>query len=215
MINIRLLPGTMMLFMALAMVGTVPAQQTPPPKNVWEQRKPPGRGWPEHSRQERLDFLAKMLAWQTNLPDPCPESTFLHARAAELLERARQARTSDFQFDRLADATDDLLRASDRIVRSRKAVQIDDNEKRDAAVFLQRCYFRAQQAAYFAELSGEKESKQYVTYARSLYQQSRSAYDARQYDRAQMLGDASSLIVSALEDIAHASLRVPDPPVIK
>jgi hypothetical protein len=54
-----------------------------------------------------------------------------------------------------------------------------------------------------------------VTLTRSLYQQARGAYDARQYDRAQMLGEASSLIVMALENIAHASLNIPDPPVIK
>ena len=66
-----------------------------------------------------------------------------------------------------------------------------------------------------AGIGGEKEAKQYVTYARSFYQLARSAYDAHQYDRAQMLGDASSLLVTALENIAQASLRIPDPPVIK
>jgi hypothetical protein len=29
------------------------------------------------------------------------------------------------------------------------------------------------------------------------------------------LGDASSLIVAALENIAHASLKIADPPIIK
>jgi hypothetical protein len=176
---------------------------------------PDGRGWSEKDKQDRLDRLSRTLSWIGGTPEPGPENSFLQVHAGELLERTKQARTNNFQFDRLARAVDALLRASDRIFSARKASQTDDNDKRDAAEFLQRCYFRVQQADYFAGLSGEKESKQYVTATRSLYQQARSAYDARLYDRAQMLGDASSLIVAALENIAHASLNIPDPPVIK
>ena len=150
-----------------------------------------------------------------NAPDAPPECVFLNTRAGELLERAKQARGNDFQFDRLATATDNLLRASERIFSARKFDRVDENEKRDAALLLQKCYFRVQQAEYFAGISGEKESKQYVTVTRSIYQQARSAYDTRQYDRARMLGEASSLVVMALENIAHASLKIPDPPVIK
>jgi hypothetical protein len=176
---------------------------------------PDGRGWSERDKQDRLDRLSKTLSWRISTPEPGLENSFLLARAGELLERTKQARANNFQFDRLARAVDALLRASDRIFSARKASQMDENDKRDAAEFLQRCYFRVQQADYFAGLSGEKESKKYVTTTRSLYQQARSAYDARLYDRAQMLGDASSLIVAALENIAHASLNIPDPPVIK
>lgn len=180
-----------------------------------DQRGSDARVWSERDKQERLDRLTKSLAWWVNSPDPGVENVFLHAHAADLLERTKQARGNNFQFDRLARAVEALLRASERVFGAQKAVAIDDNDKRNAAEFLQRCYFRVQQADYFAGLSGEKDSKKYVTYARSLYQQARSAYDARQYDRAQMLGDGSSLIVSALENIAHASLNIPDPPVIK
>ncbi len=184
-------------------------------RGVSDQGGPDGRGWSEHAKQERLDRLTKSLAWWMNTPDPGVENVFLHARAADLLERTKQAKGNNFQFDRLSRAVDALLRASERIFGAQKATQIDDNDKRNAAEFLQRCYFRVQQADYFAGLSGEKDTKKYMTYTRSLYQQARSAYDARQYDRAQMLGDASSLIVAALENIAHASLNIPDPPVIK
>ena len=212
---------TAMLVLAAAVVAMIPAaragEQDPRQgqRGQWPQGGQDGRGWTEHDKQERLDRLSKTLSWRISAPDPSTECIFLHARAGELLERTRQARGNTFQFDRLARATDALLRASERIFMSRKASQIDDNDKRDAAEFLQRCYFRVQQAEYFAGLSGEKLAKQYVTCTRSLYQQARSAYDARQYDRAQMLGDASSLIVAALENIAHASLHIPDPPVIK
>jgi hypothetical protein len=185
------------------------------PRGQSDQGGPDGRGWSERDKQERLDRLTKSLAWWVNSPDPGIENVFLHARATDLLERTKQARGNNFQFDRLSRAVDALLRASERIFGAQKATKIDDNDKRNAAEFLQRCYFRVQQADYFAGLSGEKDTKKYVTYTRSLYQQARSAYDARQYDRAQMLGDASSLIVAALENIAHASLNIPDPPVIK
>ncbi len=173
------------------------------------------RGLSDRDKQERLDHLNKALYWWTSLPEPSPENVFLHARAGDLLERTKQVRANNFQFDRLARAVDSLLRASERVFGARKATQIDDDDRRNAAEFLQRCYFRVQQADYFADLSGEKDPKKYVTFTRSLYQQARGAYDARQYDRAQMLGEASSLIVTALENIAHASLNSPDPPVIK
>jgi hypothetical protein len=186
-----------------------------PQRGGWGQKERDRREWTEHDKQVMLDRLGKILSWGMNVPDPSPETICLHARASELLERTKQARANNFQFDRLARATDALLSASQRIFVSRKASQIDDNDKRDAAEFLQRCYFRVQQAEYFAGLSGEKEAKQYVLYTRSLYQQARSAYDARQYDRAQMLGDASFMIVTALENIAQALLRIPDPHVIK
>jgi len=212
-----LVPGQKMLMVVLALAGVaaVPAMQSDPRFGQRGQRGSDNREWTERDKQERLDFLAKMLSWRTKEVDPAPEHVFLIARAAELLERMKQARGNNFQFDRLGRAADALLRAGDRILGARKVAQIDENDKRDAALFLQRCYFRVQQAEYFSGLCGERESKQYVTYSRSLYQQARSAYDARQYDRAQMLGDASSLLVSALENIAQASLRIPDPPVIK
>ncbi len=211
--TVRSLAIALMLFMAvpLAAAGLLPDPQHDQ-RGQWDRGS---RGWSERSKQERLDFLAKMYSWRTNAPDAPPECAFLNTRAGELLERAKQARGNDFQFDRLATATDNLLRASERIFSARKASRVDENEKRDAALLLQKCYFRVQQAEYFAGISGEKESKQYVTVTRSIYQQARSAYDTRQYDRARMLGEASSLVVMALENIAHASLKIPDPPVIK
>jgi hypothetical protein len=214
----RFLKRTAMVLLALAGTATSMAARADiliPQRGGRGQKEWDRREWTEHDKQEMLDRLGKMLSWGMNVPDPGPEIAFLHARASELLERTKQARANNFQFERLARATDALLGASQRIFVSRKASQIDENDKRNAAEFLQRCYFRVQQAEYFADLSGEKEAKQYVLYTRSLYQQARSAYDARQYDRAQMLGDASFMIVTALENIAQALLRIPDPPVIK
>jgi len=201
----------LLLAVPLAAAGPVSGGQ----RDQRGQRERGSRGWSQGDKQERLDFLAKMLSLATGASEAPPECVFLNARAAELLERAKQAKGNDFQFDRLASATDNLLRAGERIYSSRKFDRVDDNERRDAALLLQKCYFRVQQAEYFAGISGEKESKQYVTVTRSIYQQARTAYDTRQYDRARMLGEASSLVVMALENIAHASLKIPDPPVIK
>jgi len=179
------------------------------------QRGRENREWGGRTSQERLAFLEKMLNWRANAPDPSPENLFLNARAGDLIEQARQAEGNSFQFDRLASAAENLMRASERISAAAKATRVDDNERRDASMLLQKCYFRVQQAEYFAGISRVKDAKKYVGHTRSLYQQARVAYDARQYDRAQMLGDAASLIVMALENIAHASLRIPDPPIIK
>jgi hypothetical protein len=187
----------------------------PPQRGGWDQRGRDGRGWDTHDKRRTLERLAKTLAGHAKVPGSCPETIFLQARATDLLERTRQAQANDFQFDRLARATDALLRAMERIDESRKTDWAEEEGRRQAAEFLQRCYFRAQQAEYFGGTSGEKEARQYIVYARSLYQQARSAYDARLYAKAQMLGDASSLIVAALENIAHASLKIADPPIIK
>jgi hypothetical protein len=177
-----------------------------------------GRGdreWSGRSKQERLDYLTRILNRQMENADAEPEVAFLHSRASELLERAKLAMDKNFQFDRLAAAVDNLLKAIDKITTARRSDRTEDRKKRETALFLQKCYFRLQQASYFAGLSNEKEAEQYEAYTRSLYQQARSAYDAQLYERAQLLGEASSLIVMALENIAHASMRIPDPPVIK
>lgn len=184
-------------------------------RDPWWPKPPDGRDLTEHDKQERLEFLAKMLTRSSNLPEPGAEMQFLSARATELLDRAKQVRVNNFQFDSLTGAVINLLWAGDRIMLARKSSQVDEGDKRDAALYLQRCYFRVQQAEYFAGLSSEKESARFVTQIRSLYQQARSAYDAGQYDRAHLLGDASTMMVTALENIAYASLRIPDPPVIK
>lgn len=179
------------------------------------QKAPGGRSLSEREKQDRLDFLGKFLAKNINAADAGADVLFLNTRASELYERAKEAGANNFQFESLTGAVLNLLRASEKVSMAPKADRIDEDDKRDAALQLQKCYFRVQQADYFAGLSGEKDAKQYLTQARSLYQQARSAYDTRQYDRAQLLGDAASNIVTALENLAHACLRIPDPPVIK
>jgi hypothetical protein len=215
------------VFAIFAMFFLIPAGQVlsfqensvrPP----WDQRGqknsgPPGdrRGLSDKDKQDRIDFLAKSINWQTSQANESTEMQFLLAHASDLLERAKQARGNSFQFESLTGATINLLGAARSVSSARKANQMDENDKRDAALFLQKCYFRVQQADFFSSLSSEKDSKVYVTQIRSLYQQARSAYDAKQYDRARLFGDAASMIVTALENIAHSTIHVPDPPVIK
>ena len=79
-----------------------------------------------------------------------------------------------------------------------------------AGFMLPGCYFRVRQAEFFASLSGEKNSEQYVTWSKSFYQQARVAFDAHEYQRARLYGDASSFIVFALECIAQANVQMPD-----
>jgi len=164
----------------------------------------------ERKRREAIRELSKKLSRRLAMPGPAPDSVFLNQRASVLLERTRKTR-DPYQFDRLRRATDALLEATQRI-ESREGEDNDEDDRAKAARTLQRHYFRVQQAEYFAAMSGEPDAALYVPHCRSLYQQARSAYDARQFDRARRLGDAASLVVGALENLAQAAVRVPDPP---
>jgi hypothetical protein len=109
-----------------------------------------------------------------------------------------------------------MLEANDRIVWSRKVERTpQEQDYWGAGLFLPGCYFRVRQADFFASMIGEKNMDQYVIWSKSLYQQARGALDAREFQRARLLGDASSFIVFALESIAQATVQMPDTPIIK
>jgi hypothetical protein len=112
---------------------------------------------------------------------------------------------SGFCRQRLLSAADEFLSC-----KADRAPQEQDLGRRICSA---RVHFRVRQAGYFAKMSGEKNADQYVTLARSLYQQGRSSYDAHEYQRARLLGDASSFIVFALECMAQAA--TPDPHIYK
>ncbi len=167
-------------------------------------------------QRERLENLSEKLSRRMATPDPQAVQGFLHAQAGLLLERARQSTHEAYVLDRLCRAVEELLEASEEVFDSRKPEgKHDRDERRETAEELQRHYFRVQQADYFARLSGLKEAPTYVVHARSLYQQARSAYDAGLYKKAQHLGDAADGLVDALENLAQAAVRTPDPPVLK
>lgn len=170
----------------------------------------------ERKQQEKLEELERKLARRQAQAGAAPEHSFLHSRAAAVLERARQARKDAYVFDRLLRAADDLLEASEELFESRQAApEGREDEQREAALELQRYYFRVRQADYFGGMSREPDAGLYVQHARSLYQQARSAYDARQYRRARKLGEAAEEIVSALEKLAQAAVRIPEPPKLE
>jgi hypothetical protein len=81
----------------------------------------------------------------------------------------------------------------------------EEGDFRRAGFVLQGGYFRIRQANYFANISGDKKSGQDVRLAARLYQQGRSAYDAKEYGRARLLGDAAAAVVFALECMAQAA----------
>ncbi len=184
--------------------------QRPKGPDRWQrgERRWPGPDWPETT--------ARRLEDAKSISQPGPEIEFLQSRATELLDRARLESNSFFRSGRLLGATNALLDASDRILWSRKIDRgPQDQDYWDAEYYLRGCYFRIRQADFFATLSGEKNAEQYVTMSRSLYQQARGAIDAREFQRARLLGDASSFIVFALESIAQAAAPVPERPMPK
>jgi hypothetical protein len=163
-----------------------------------------------------LEETGKRLERAKGVSQPGPEIELLNARASELLDKAKQSRDNPFRFGRFLNASNALLKAAEDLFWIRKLDHTaQEQDYWGSAFMLQGCYFRVRQADYFAEMSGDKNSEQYVTLARSLYQQARSAYDAREYQRAWLLGDASSVIVFALESIAQASVRIPDSHMFK
>lgn len=169
------------------------------------------QAWP---KPDWLEGTSRRLEKAKTINQPGSEVEMLVARTSELLDQAKQARENQFRSGRLLMAANALLDAADRIFWARKAERTrQDQDFWGAGFILQGCYFRVRQANYFAELSGDKGSEQYVTLSRSLYQQGRSAYDAREYQRARLLGDASSSVVFALECIAQAT--TPDPHIYK
>jgi hypothetical protein len=180
------------------------AQQSKMP-DPWQ-----GGGKPPWPKMDWLEGTAKRLEKAKSISPQNSEIETLNARTVDLLEQARQAREDPFRSGRYLAAANALMDAIDRINWMRKA----DNTPQDqdfwgAGFVLQGCYFRVRQVDYFAGQSGAKNADQYITLSRSLYQQGRSAYDAKEYQRARLMGEASSFIVFALECIAQTAMHNP------
>jgi hypothetical protein len=210
------------LIFTLAILGAIaspPITYGQQPKNQEGWPKWPGaEGWPKWPDPDWLDTAlkdaAKKLDIVKGLNRPGPDIEFLHAKAADLLKRSKQAHDNFLKCERLLNASNALLDAAYGIFSSRKA----DRTPQDfwgVGVILPGLYFRVQQQAdTLASWSGEKNPEQYVTLARTLYQQTRSAYDAHEYQKAKYLADASGSIVIALESIVHAANPLPTNPNI-
>jgi hypothetical protein len=185
-----------------------PEAQQPKGPEGWQ---PGDRKWPDW-----LEEATKRLERSKGFGQSGQETEFLLLKASELLERAKSSRDNFPRFDRFIAATNAMLEANDRMVWLRKIERLpQEQDYWGVGPFLPFCYFRVRQADFFASLIGEKNMEQYVTWSRSLYQQARGAYDAREYQRARLLADASSFIVFALECIAQATVQMPDTPIIK
>jgi hypothetical protein len=205
------------LIFALVVFGNMPPEsfgQQPKSPEGWPKWQG-AEGWPKWPDPNLLDSnlkdAGKKLDTVKGISKPGPDIEFLYSRASELLKRSSQARENWFRCERLTNAANALLDAAYGIFSSRKA----DRTPQDfwgVGKVLQSLHFRVQQADYFASISGEKNTDQYITLARSIYQQGRSAYDAHEYQKAKYLTDASWSIVTALENIALAAIPPPAPP---
>jgi len=173
---------------------------------AWDEKKT------EKRQDEKLKKLGETLSRRQAVTQPSELIRFLNARAAAILERARQSRSDNYVFERLAGAADDLLEAVEEVLEAASESESNPKEKAETARRLERYYFRVQQADYFAARSGEADAAAWVKHARGLYQQARGAYDAGLFKKARRLGGAADSIVDALESLAQASVRVPEPP---
>ena len=200
-----------------AAVQPASASQQPKDSDAW-QGWPGPDGWPKLPGPEWLDSTlnesAKKLETVKAIKQPGADIQSLQSKASDLLEKSKQARDNFFRCARLMSAANALMDAAYGIFQSRKA----DRAPFDfwsVGMVLQGYYYRIQQAHSFAQMSGEKNSDQYETLARTLYQQARGAYDAREYQRSRYLADAAASIVFALESIAQASAPPPTHPNFK
>jgi hypothetical protein len=192
-----------------------------PVESSGQQPKAPNRwpnwqgaeGWPKWPDQGWLDSAlkdaAKKLEIVKGFKRPGTDIESLQSKASDLLKQSNQVKTNFWKCERLVNAANSLLDAAYCMYASRKA---DDAQADFLGVgrMLQGFLFRLQQADFFVQAIPDRNSELYVTLARSLYQQARSAYDAREFQKANYLVDASSNIVTALESLAQAA--IPPPP---
>ena len=194
--------------------GSLYAQAPPKPP------KPPAsrleaKPWPKP--QDWFAVTQKRLKALNGITAPGAENADfkkLLERATELIEQAKAPDNNQFQHGRRLLAAGAMMDAADRVLQAQKAERsTDENDLRRAGYVLQGCYFRIRQADYFADISGDKKSVMSAKLASSLYQQGRSAYDAKEYGKARLLGEASTSVVFALEYLAQAA--APGPHIYK
>jgi hypothetical protein len=194
-----------------SLYAQTPPRQPKPPASRTEAKKP----WPKP--QDWLTAAQKRLETLNGITTPDAGNAdikILLERAAELINLAKSSKDNQFQHGRRLLAANAMMDAADRVLLSLKAERnSDENDSRRAGFVLQDSYFRVRQADYFVSISGDKKYEQSAKLASSLYQQGRSAYDAKEYVKARLLGEASSSVVFALECVAQAA--TPDPHIYK
>ena len=184
-----------------------PPRPSKPPASRPEAKKP----WPKS--QDWLAGVEKRLEMLNGITTPdAGNADFkkLLERAAEIMDLAKSSKDNQFQHGRRLLAANAMMDAADRVLLALKAERTsDENDLRRAGYVLQGCYFRVRQADYFVRISGDKKSSQSARLASSLYQQGRSAYDAKEYSKARLLGEASASVVFALECMAQSATSDP------
>ena len=175
----------------------------------------------EERKTAELRELSQRLERYSAGREQTEERRFLHARAGDLLDRARGAPAGSFLLRRLFEATDSLLDASEQIDKSagNRGCRDDDDDncgnQQDTARDLERTYFRFTKNDHFAQKSKEANGHEYVSTARRLYQLARKAYDSADYPRARRLAESARELTNAIENLAQAVVPVPEPPVLK
>ena len=193
-----------------SLYAQAPPKPTRPPAS-----RPEAKPWPKPQdwlavTQKRLDTLNGITTHDAKNAD----FKKLLERATELIEQAKASSSNQFQHGRRLLAAGAMMDAADRVLLAHKSERnSDENDSRKAGYVLQGCYFRVRQADYFANKSGDKKSGLSAKLASSLYQQGRSAFDAKEYGKARLLGEASTSVVFALECMAQAA--APDTHIYK
>ena len=171
--------------------------------------------WADDRRDKQirqLDELSSRLNRYATGGASSKEREFIHERVVGLLNRARQSVDDRYLFGRLRSAIDDFLDASEQIEDAMEDGPSRDDTQERAARELEDTYFDLMQGEHFARQSRDRQSKDYIRVGRRLYQLARVAYEQEEYAKARDLGEAAREIVSGLENLAQAAVRIPTPP---
>jgi hypothetical protein len=177
------------------------------------------RPTPRQRQQREVTEMKRRLQRFAAKPAAPLETQFLFARAGSLIGRAADQEPGSYVFERLEDSVDSLLDAAEELFAAAAWRNDGDDEpareQQRTSRDLERTYFRVLQSEYFAQQSREAGSAEYVETSKRLYQAARSAYDRREYGRARRLASSARELVDAIESLAQAAVRVPEPPRLK
>lgn len=155
-----------------------------------------------------LQRLRKLRAESPSIP----EQATIHSYAESLLDEAKGANAGSYLIGRLFCAADGLLDSSEELDELKRSKPIEKDTREKAARDLTNAYFRVKQGDYYASAAKHPWAPELVPLSQRFYQIARREYDAGANTRARHYAEAARELISALECLAQAAVRVPEPP---
>lgn len=165
----------------------------------------------DRKRDELRDLAARLRKLRNRSPVLAQQQP-LYTYTDGLLEEAESAPAGSYLLGRLLKAADSLLDAGYELdaVKGQKPDK-DDNRDRTARD-LTDSYFRVKQGDYYASQARQRWARALPPMAQHFYQLARREYDRGANTLARRYAEAARELISALEALAQAAVRVPEPP---